>query len=79
MHIDDTVTQRMRSLIDISLADTHVSFKLAEIRRRCSQLMSDPDALELTLEEPVGQPDGTNPYDLGKGRRPGRAIPKVSD
>jgi hypothetical protein len=64
MHIDDTVTQTSRTLID-SLADTHVSFKLDEIRRRCSQLMSDPDALELALDEPVGQPDGTNPYDLG--------------
>lgn len=50
---------------DNSLAESTVSLQLARIRRRCSQLMSDPDALELTLEEPVERPDGTNPYNRG--------------
>ena len=50
---------------DITFAESGVSLRLAEIRERCSQLLADPDGLELTLEEPIGQSDGTNPYDLG--------------
>ena len=50
---------------DNSLAESTVSLQLARIRRRCSQLLSDPEALELTLEEPIDRPDGTNPYDRG--------------
>lgn len=50
---------------DTSLAESSVSLQLARIRRRCSQLLSDPDALELSLEEPAECSDGTNPYNLG--------------
>lgn len=50
---------------DTTFAESGVTLRLAEIRQRCSQLLSDPDGLELTLEEPIEQPDGTNPYDLG--------------
>ncbi len=49
---------------DNTFAESGVSLRLAEIRERCSQLLSDPDGLELTLEEPI-EPDGTNPYDRG--------------
>jgi hypothetical protein len=54
-----------RDLNDLSLAETGVSLRLAEIQQRCSELLTDPDALELTLEEPLEQADGTNPYDRG--------------
>ena len=50
---------------DISRADSSVSLRLAEIRRRCRELLSEPDRLELTLEDALEQPDGTNPYNLG--------------
>ena len=50
---------------DFSLAESGVSQRLAEIQQRCSELLTNPGALELTLEEPRGQPDGTNPYDRG--------------
>ncbi len=50
---------------DITLAESGVSLRLAEIRQRCSQLLTDPEGLELTLEEPIERSDGTNPYNLG--------------
>jgi hypothetical protein len=53
------------NLDDLSLAESGVSLRLAEIQQRVSELLTDPDALELTLEEPPAQPDGTNPYDRG--------------
>ena len=51
---------------DIPLAESNVSLKLADIQRRCAQLLEDSgDELELTLEEPALPQDGSNPYDLG--------------
>lgn len=50
---------------EIPLAESNVSLKLADIQRRCSELMQDREALELSLEEPVSKPDGSNPYDRG--------------
>jgi hypothetical protein len=50
---------------DLSLAESGVSLRLAEIQQRVSELLTDPDALELTLEEPLAQQGGTNPYDRG--------------
>lgn len=51
---------------DIPLAESNVSLKLADIQRRCSELMHDAgDGLELSLEEPSAPPEGRNPYDLG--------------
>ena len=44
------------------LAQSSVSLKLELIQQRCSQLMDDPDALELTLDEPVEQPDPGDLY-----------------
>ncbi len=49
----------------ITPAESSISLRLAEIRRRCSQLLSEPDALELTLEDAAERPDGTNPYNRG--------------
>jgi len=54
-----------RDLDDLSLAESGVSVRLAEIQQRVFELLTDPDALELTLEEPPEEPDGTNPYDRG--------------
>jgi hypothetical protein len=50
---------------DITLAESGVSLRLAEIRQRCTQLLSDPDGLELKLEDATEPSDGTNPYNLG--------------
>ena len=51
---------------DIPLAESNVSLKLADIQRRCAQLLEETgDELELTLEEPGLPQDGSNPYDLG--------------
>ena len=51
---------------DIPLAESQVSLKLAEIQRRCSELLEDSgDSLELSLEEPISRPDDNNPYNHG--------------
>jgi hypothetical protein len=51
---------------DIPLSESNVSLKLADIQRRCAELLTDnDDSLELTLEEPVPLHDGSNPYDRG--------------
>ena len=50
----------------IPLSESQVSLKLAEIQRRCSELLEESgDSLELSLEEPVSQPDDNNPYNHG--------------
>ena len=50
---------------DIPLSQSNVSLKLADIQKRCAQLLED-DGLELTLEEPITDPvDNGNPYDRG--------------
>ena len=49
---------------DIPLSQSHVSLKLADIQRRCAELIQEPDeTLELTLEEPLAGRDSNNPYD----------------
>lgn len=51
---------------DIPLSQSNVSLKLADIQRRCAQLLQESgDELELTLEEPALPQDGSNPYDRG--------------
>ena len=51
---------------DIPLSQSNVSLKLADIQRRCSELLDAPDGLELALEDPVAVPvDDSNPYDRG--------------
>lgn len=51
---------------DIPLSESSVSHKLADIQRRCSELLRDSgDDLELSLEEPVATPESGNPYNHG--------------
>ena len=51
---------------DIPLSESNVSLKLADIQRRCSELLAESgDELELTLEDPALPQDGSNPYDRG--------------
>jgi len=51
---------------DIPLSESNVSLKLADIQRRCSELLSEPDTTtDLTLEEPIIEPDKNNPYNRG--------------
>lgn len=50
----------------IPLSESNVSLKLADIQRRCAELLEDGDnGLELTLEEPLPPVEGNNPYDHG--------------
>ncbi len=53
---------------EIPLAESNVSLKLSEIQRRCAELINDPGASELSLEDPTGSfagPDSYDPYDRG--------------
>ncbi len=51
---------------EIPLSESNVSLKLADIQRRCSELLQDDNALGLSLEdEPAAPPEGRNPYDRG--------------
>lgn len=48
---------------DIPLSESNVSLKLADIQKRCSQLIQDTEnSIELTLEEAVVPSDAFNPY-----------------
>lgn len=48
------------------LSESNVSLKLADIQKRCSQLIEGTDELgELSLEEPVVEKDNNNPYSRG--------------
>ncbi len=47
---------------DVPLSESNVSLKLADIQKRCSELLDQPDALELTLEEPGLELEFNNPY-----------------
>ncbi len=51
---------------DTPLSQSNVSLKLADIQKRCSQLIKDPDDLGgLSLEEPAIEADSNNPYNRG--------------
>ena len=51
---------------EVPLSESNVSLKLADIQKRCSQLLSDPDELDgLSLEEPALVRDESNPYNRG--------------
>lgn len=51
---------------DVPLSQSNVSLKLAEIQKKCSQLIDDPDYLGgLSLEDPAVEPDNNNPYSRG--------------
>lgn len=41
---------------DATLAESNVSLRLADIQRRCAQLLDDPESeLELAIEEPADE------------------------
>ena len=49
--------------MDTPLSQSSVTLKLEEIQRRCSELMDEPDGLsDLTLEDPVLEPESGDPY-----------------
>lgn len=51
---------------DIPLSESNVSLKLADIQRRCRELLQESvDELELSLEEPAAPIEGGNPYNRG--------------
>lgn len=51
---------------EVPLSESNISLKLADIQKRCSQLLSDPNEMEgLTLEDAPSDPDSGNPYDRG--------------
>lgn len=50
----------------IPLAESNVSLKLADIQRRCTELLKESgDSLELALEDPIVATDDNNPYSRG--------------
>lgn len=57
-------TKMEKDFNDIPLAESNVSLKLADIQRRCAQLLED-DGLELSLEDAPAPVEGANPYDRG--------------
>ena len=51
---------------DTPLSESNVSLKLADIQKRCSDLIDESDDLGgLSLEDPVVEPDNNNPYNRG--------------
>lgn len=51
---------------EVPLSESNISLKLADIQKRCSQLLSDPDELNgLSLEDPTAVADESNPYNRG--------------
>lgn len=45
------------------LSESSVSLKLTEIQKRCSELMEEPDELQLCLEDaPVAEAPDSDPY-----------------
>ncbi len=55
-----------KALEDIPLSQSNVSLKLADIQKRCSELLEDPDELGgLSLEDSVAESDNNNPYSSG--------------
>lgn len=51
---------------EVPLSESNVSLKLADIQKRCSQLLNEPDELDgLSLEDPVAVEDQGNPYNRG--------------
>ena len=59
-------TMMQKDFKEIPLSESNVSLKLADIQRRCAELIQESgEALELTLEEHALQPDNNNPYNRG--------------
>ncbi len=48
------------------IEETSISLKLADIQRRCSHMIRNPEEFgDLALEDPPLGMDHTNPYDRG--------------
>lgn len=48
---------------DAPLSESNVSLRLADIQRRCAQMLDDPESeLELALEEPTDEPAEPHDY-----------------
>ena len=59
-------TKMQKDFNEIPLSESNVSLKLADIQRRCAELIQDTgESLELSLEEPAVLPDNNNPYNRG--------------
>ncbi len=57
--------------MDTPLSQTMNTLKLEEIKRRCEELNQEPqELLELTLEDPEYQQDGSDPYNNRVVHRP---------
>ncbi len=51
---------------DVPLSQSNVSLRLADIQKRCSQLLVEQgESTGLSLEEPTVEPDENNPYSSG--------------
>lgn len=51
---------------DVPLSESSVSLKLADIQKRCSRLLEEPEELDgLSLEDPAFVTDESNPYNRG--------------
>ena len=51
---------------EVPLSESNISLKLADIQKRCSELLEDPDELNsLSLEDPAAVQDESNPYNRG--------------
>ena len=61
-HFFDTPVSILRHM-DTPLSQSSVTLKLELIQRRCKELTDEPEGLlELSLEEPVAEPDASDPY-----------------
>lgn len=49
---------------DVPLSESNVSLELAEIQRRCAELLDDGE-LELSLVDALPEQDNSNPYSRG--------------
>ena len=49
---------------DVPLSESNVSLQLAQIQRRCAELLDDGE-LELSLEDAAVETDNSNPYSRG--------------
>lgn len=64
--MQDSKEKNHRAIGDVPLSESNVSLRLADIQRRCSQLIDDEGDIEgLSLEDPVPNRDRSNPYDRG--------------
>lgn len=55
----------MKDTEDIPLSHSQVTLRLADIQKRCSELIKSDDEVELSLLEPIDSGDGCNPYNYG--------------